>query len=146
MFFSQDGSGSGAVLALNGDGTLNSADGCLTNARPARTGDLVQLFGMGEGVVSPAVAAGQAAPSNPASTTLLQPTVTLTSSTGTTVQLPVVFSGAAPGYVGVWQVNVTIPAGAPSGPNVPLTVTFRGQTTSQFLTLSVNTATIPCSH
>jgi hypothetical protein len=37
---------------------------------------------------------------------------------------PVQFSGLAPGFVGLYQVNVQIPAGAMSGSIVPLQITF----------------------
>jgi uncharacterized protein (TIGR03437 family) len=34
------------------------------------------------------------------------------------------FSGLAPGFVGVWQLNVAIPDDAPTGNTVPLAVTW----------------------
>jgi len=37
---------------------------------------------------------------------------------------PVQFSGLAPGFVGLYQVNVQIPADAMSGSVVPLQITF----------------------
>jgi uncharacterized protein (TIGR03437 family) len=38
----------------------------------------------------------------------------------------VLFSGLAPGFVGLYQVNVTVPANAPSGSAVPLVLTING--------------------
>ena len=32
------------------------------------------------------------------------------------------YSGLAPGFVGLWQINFTIPANAPTGTDVPITV------------------------
>jgi len=42
------------------------------------------------------------------------------------VSIPAAFAGLAPGYVGLYQVNVPVPANAPSGSAVPLTVTVNG--------------------
>jgi uncharacterized protein (TIGR03437 family) len=36
------------------------------------------------------------------------------------------FSGLAPGFVGLWQINVRIPADAPSGNAVPVRVLING--------------------
>jgi uncharacterized protein (TIGR03437 family) len=37
------------------------------------------------------------------------------------------FSGGAPGYVGLNQVNARIPTNAPTGPQVPIVLTIGGQ-------------------
>ena len=37
-------------------------------------------------------------------------------------QLPVQFSGLAPGFAGVWQINVTLPQDAPTGAELKLVV------------------------
>jgi uncharacterized protein (TIGR03437 family) len=39
------------------------------------------------------------------------------------VDLPVLFSGLAPGLVGVDQINVSVPFTVPDGMSVPLTIT-----------------------
>jgi uncharacterized protein (TIGR03437 family) len=36
------------------------------------------------------------------------------------------YSGLAPGYIGLWQINVTIPAGTPAGSAVPVRVLTNG--------------------
>jgi uncharacterized protein (TIGR03437 family) len=38
----------------------------------------------------------------------------------TGVMVPVAFAGQAPGYPGVYQVNITIPANAPTGNSIDL--------------------------
>jgi uncharacterized protein (TIGR03437 family) len=38
----------------------------------------------------------------------------------------VIFSGLAPGFVGLYQVNVQVPAAAPSGAAVPVALTIAG--------------------
>jgi uncharacterized protein (TIGR03437 family) len=45
------------------------------------------------------------------------------------------FSGLAPGFVGLWQINVTIPAGPPAGAT-PIRVVVNG-TSSNVVTVAV---------
>lgn len=132
--------GSGPAAALNQDNTLVSTDGCIANAKPAAPGSAVQLFGTGQGALSPPVSAGQPAPVSPPSTTPTMPTVTLGGQAVT-----VEFSGAAPNLVGAWQINIRIPSSPPSGAAVPLVVTMLGQTSPATATLAVNTALQPCT-
>lgn len=40
------------------------------------------------------------------------------------------FAGLAPGFVGLYQVNVQIPEGAPTGNNVPLAISVGGVTSN----------------
>ena len=35
---------------------------------------------------------------------------------------PVLFAGLTPGFVGLYQINVIVPAEAPTGPSVPLSI------------------------
>jgi uncharacterized protein (TIGR03437 family) len=76
------------------------------------------IYLTGLGPTSPAVGTGQPAPFNQLAFSLTQPTVTL----GGT-ELPVIFSGLAPGLVGVDQINVSVPFTVPDGMSVPLTIT-----------------------
>jgi uncharacterized protein (TIGR03437 family) len=97
--FTQAGNGSGAAIAVNVDGTLN------TQKNPAIAGSIITLYGTGQGFVPGAPPDGQAstAVQNPR-----PPTVFIfpdsVSSTG------IKYAGLAPGQVGVWQVNVQIPS------------------------------------
>ena len=43
------------------------------------------------------------------------------------VSTPVQFSGMAPGLPGVYQVNLQIPKGAPTGDDVAVTISVPGQ-------------------
>jgi len=99
---------------------------------PARRGiDYIQLWvtGMGKSTVNgdpskAVLGTGQAAPAsgNPLYWTLLQPTVTV----GGVPAQPVLFSGAAPGFFGLYQINIQIPAAAPTGDYVPLVIASNG--------------------
>jgi uncharacterized protein (TIGR03437 family) len=100
----------GLFVAANPDGSINSAK------NPAARGGSITIYGTGQGAVSPAVddaAAAGAVLSNSTST----PNVFLGGR-----QMPVLFSGLAPGFAGLWQINVAIPADASSGTDMDLTV------------------------
>jgi len=126
---SQNGLGIGSIL--HADFSL------VTSASPAKVGETVQIFLVGMGATTPAVTAGAAAPSSPLAQTIL-PDVYIDGNLATTV-----FSGLTPGAAGLYQLNVTIPAGVTAGANVTIEIdTFDS---SNFL-LTVNTqATIPIS-
>jgi len=84
--------------------------------RKSNTPLTIYLTGLGS--TAPAVGTGQPAPSSPLAVTLIQPTVTLGG-----VNLPVQFSGLAPGMVGVDQINVSVPFTVPEGMSIPLAIT-----------------------
>jgi uncharacterized protein (TIGR03437 family) len=91
--------------------------------RKSNTALVIYLTGLGP--TSPAVASGQPAPANPLAVSNVQPTVTL----GGT-ELPVLFSGLAPGMVGVDQINVSVPFDVPDGMSVPLVISQGAVSTS----------------
>ncbi|MGA2213510.1 MAG: hypothetical protein ABSH31_09565 [Bryobacteraceae bacterium] len=82
-----------------------------------KSGSALVIYLTGLGLTAPAVATGQPAPSSPLSYSTVQPTVTLGG-----VNLPVLFSGLAPGLVGVDQINVSVPTNVPTGMAVPLVI------------------------
>lgn len=104
--FTQDESGSGYAAALHSDGSLVTPD------KPAQEGETIAVFMSGLGTVSPAVADGVAAPSSPLSKT----TSTFSADiSGTPANIA--YQGLAPGYAGLYQVNIQIPTGLKSGDN-----------------------------
>jgi uncharacterized protein (TIGR03437 family) len=98
----QDGVGPAAVL--HADYSL------VTQAKPAQTGETLQLFVTGLGAVTPAVPDGAAAPSNTLSLVNADVAVFVDSQ-----QAQVVFKGLAPGFVALYQVNFVVPTGVSSG-------------------------------
>lgn len=50
----------------------------------------------------------------------------------------VLFSGLAPGFVGLYQINVQVPSGVSPGSNVPLVVSIAGAT-APTVTIAVQT-------
>ena len=71
------------------------------------------------GNVTNAPGTGYAASSNPLSTTIETPQVTIGG-----IPAIVSFSDLAPGFVGLYQVNAEVPAASPSGSAVPLVLTI----------------------
>jgi uncharacterized protein (TIGR03437 family) len=111
--FTLDQSGTGPVAAINvSDGSVNSP----TN--PVLRGQFISLYGTGIGPVTNAPPDGQA-PSGPVPAATL-PQVVLGTSTTFLPGANVTYSGLAPGLVGVWQINVMIPADAPTGNGVAI--------------------------
>jgi len=111
-FYTIGGTGTGQVAALNQDNTINSP----TN--PVLRGQAIQLFGTGQGFVPNAPPEGEA--SQGLLPTPLNPQVLLGA-----VYIPdsnILYSGIAPTEVGVWQINILIPATAQSGNNVPIKI------------------------
>ena len=53
------------------------------------------------------------------------------------VQAQVLFAGMSPDFVGVNQVNVIVPASAPTGSAVPLQIVQAGATTSNQVIIAV---------
>jgi uncharacterized protein (TIGR03437 family) len=107
---------SGPIAALNQDNTVNTA----TN--PAARGTIIQIFGTGQGPVAGAPPDGQAS-TGLVPTSVLPQIILGPSGAGTQVPAAnITYSGLAPGNVGLWQINFTIPPGAPSGTSVPITV------------------------
>jgi len=118
--FTQDQSGKGAgvivVAKANGTQFVN------TPAMPASAGDALVIYCTGLGAVTPAITAGSAGPSSPPLATTANPvTVTVGGQ-----QASVFFAGLAPGFVGLYQVNVIVPSGITPGSSVPVVLTTGG--------------------
>jgi uncharacterized protein (TIGR03437 family) len=94
----------GPAVALNQDGSLNSA------SQPASLGSVISLWATGTGQTLPSSVDGQAAPVG----TLLRVKLPVTVSIGGQ-DAEIQFAGAAPGFAGLTQINVRVPANAAPG-------------------------------
>jgi uncharacterized protein (TIGR03437 family) len=92
----------------------------INSANPARRNHTIQVFMNGLGPVDNQPATGEAAKASPLSRTLATVTATIGGVTAN-----VSFSGLAPGFEGLNQVNIDVPAGAPTGVQ-PLVVSTGG--------------------
>jgi uncharacterized protein (TIGR03437 family) len=129
-------------LVTHPDGTLVSA------ASPANVGEALTAWVFGLGQTTPAAATGQPAKMAPTAETFnldfnYQVNALATKPfTGEPDRVPLVplFSGLAPGYVGLYQVNFTVPAGPPNGIaqcSQPDAVALGGNAPQSNLTVSI---------
>jgi uncharacterized protein (TIGR03437 family) len=120
FFFQQNTSGVNPIAAIDAvNGTLIGP-----GYTPARPGDYVALYATGLGATNPPLPPGTLAMG--IAPTALPVTVTLNGA-----QLgpsDVLYAGAAPGFAGLYQINIRIPANAPSG-NLPVSLSVDGVST-----------------
>ena len=101
---------------------LDSNFAVISAGNPAVRGQTIQLYVSGLGPVTPALASGSPAPTTSLVNTTTSPTVSIGGQAAT-----VIFSGLAPGFVGLYQVNVQVPSGLTPG-NQPITISIGGAT------------------
>ncbi|MDX2149256.1 MAG: hypothetical protein SFV54_00865 [Bryobacteraceae bacterium] len=107
-------------------GVRNEAFEASVQATPARRGEVIAIFGTGQGPVDTNVPDG----ANP-------PTGTLVRATGTTRvyisvdEAEVTFSGLSPVFPGLWQVNARVPNKPYIAGRVPLVVSINGVPSNQ---------------
>jgi uncharacterized protein (TIGR03437 family) len=104
-FFTSDATGTGLVAAVNQDGTINGPN------NPVRPGDIISLYGTGYGLLPNAPPDGEPAPG--VLPTALNPRVLINAR-----DAELLYSGAAPGAAGLWQINVRVPLQSPPGANL----------------------------
>ena len=106
---------SGAFLA-----SRDASGNVITPANPAKPGQTIELYANGLGPIDTALATGQPAPMSPLIHTTVTPTVTIG---GQPAQVQ--FSGLAPLFSALYQVNVTVPSTLSPGVQ-PVILTING--------------------
>ncbi len=104
----------GRAAVVNQNGSVNSGD------QPAPGSSVIAAYCTGLGTVGPAIGTGQAAPDSPLSWVTGQVTAMI-GSTPAQVQ----FAGLAPGFAGLYQVNILVPQLAAG--QYALTITVDGK-------------------
>jgi uncharacterized protein (TIGR03437 family) len=94
----------------------------VTAQNQARGGDYLTLWATGLGAVEGLVQTG--APATAALRTMIVPKVTLGG-----VPAPLLYAGLAPGFVGLYQINIQVPDNVPSG-NTSLVISMGGTDTA----------------
>jgi uncharacterized protein (TIGR03437 family) len=107
------------VFTANGRPVIvNSATNTLYSATsPARRGETITIYSSGQGPVLPVVETGAAAPLDSLRNSVFPLRVRFGAGSQQVV-VNALFSGLAPGFVGVYQINATIPSNAPVGETV----------------------------
>lgn len=126
--FTSDSSGKGQAAALNADFSLNNA------ANPVARGGVLVLYGTGEGQVTPSVADGSIIPVvAPIPKTQLPVLVTIGGQLA-----EVLYFGETPGVIaGLMQLNVRVPAAAPTGGAVPVLIFVNGVPSQANVTVAI---------
>jgi uncharacterized protein (TIGR03437 family) len=125
--FTADGSGSGAIAALNEDQRNNSP------ANPAARGSTVVLFVTGEGQTSPSGVTGKVTAMSDRTPEPLLPLAVFIGGQPAAVT----FYGEAPGVIsGVMQLSVRVPSNVPPG-DLPISVSVGGTSSQGGVTVSV---------
>jgi uncharacterized protein (TIGR03437 family) len=119
-----DGTPYGAVY--NSDSTLALPPNLAGASHPAHPGDVVSIYALGLGPVTPSVATGAQAPSTePLARATNAVQVMYGGGTSGSVSATASYAGLAPFFAGLYQINVLIPQGVPTG-NVPVTISMPG--------------------
>ena len=127
FFFKLNPSGKNPVAAEDAiSGALIGANGLLPGAvfTPAKPGEIVALYLTGLGSTDPAYAAGQI-PRQPASTAA---PVSVSLNGVPLAAGDLLYAGVAPGFAGLYQVNIRIPASLPDG-DLPVSLSVHGVST-----------------
>jgi uncharacterized protein (TIGR03437 family) len=124
------------IFAINGQGygqgaVLDASYRLVDGANPTTSGAAVQIYCTGLGAVTNQPATGSTAPSNPPAVTIALPRVMIGNAPA-----KVLFSGLAPGFAGLYQVNAEVPAEASRGAAVSVTI-FAGEVASNTVTIAV---------
>jgi uncharacterized protein (TIGR03437 family) len=126
-----------AVAYGNSDGAIAAPtnSGLPFPSHPAKIGDPTTLviLATGLGPVNPAVKSGSSANDGQ-----LHPTATMPQVTVGGVAAQVVFAGMTPQFVGVYQLNIVIGAGTPTGNAIPLQISMNGVTSRNDVTIAVS--------
>ena len=121
------GSGQGHIYVIGDQGQETLAD---QNA-PATAGNNIVIYCIGLGAVNPAVVGGSIAPSTPPAQTTLPVSVTFGGVTAAAA-----FAGLTPGEAGLYQINLTIPPGVPTG-QVPVTISAGAASSSSSIYMAI---------
>lgn len=119
-FFTTSGDGNGQVVAVNEDGKANSP------LDPVVRASQVSIFGTGLGLVGGAPPDGMKTPDKVPATNELRVIV------GAAFIEPadVIYSGLAPGMIGMWQLTIKIPNATAPGPEVVVAATVNSVPTT----------------
>jgi len=119
---SADGQGQGVIVnSLTGAWAAPENGIAGVTAAPVSSGDFITIYCTGLGPVTNTPATGAPAAASPLSATLQPVAVSIGG-----IEVQAEFSGLAPGLVGLYQVNVGVPAGVAPSDSVPVTLTAAG--------------------
>ena len=110
-------------IVVNGDGSFPIPPTTGVNSHPAKVGDTLVIYALGLGQTNPAVESGVASPSSPLGRARGGYRVSFGSPSpfgGSSAEVTPLYVGLTPNFVGLYQINVTIPQDTPKGSAVPI--------------------------
>ena len=121
------------VVATRQDFSLAAKNGTFsgTTTVPAKPGDTIILWGTGFGPTNPSAGQGEETPSNATYSTATLPTVEIDNLSAT-----VYGAALAPGFAGLYQVAITVPASLGNG-DWPVVATISGASSPSGMVLTV---------
>jgi uncharacterized protein (TIGR03437 family) len=102
---------------MNQDSSFNST------SNPAPAGSVIQIFATGLGETNPPLPAGEAASIQPPYHVPVNPVTVWIDGQRADVQ----FSGVAPGFAGLFQINAIVPGSGLRGNSAPLQIQVNGK-------------------
>ena len=110
--------GGGIAVGVKPDGTQY----LVGPSTPTTAGDALVIYCAGLGNVNQPVDAGSVSPGSPLAMASSSVTVTIEG-----ISAQVLYAGLAPGFAGLYQVNVVVPSGVTTNAAAPLVITAAGQ-------------------
>jgi uncharacterized protein (TIGR03437 family) len=110
-------------IVVNGDGSFPIPPTSGVNSHPAKVGDTLVIYALGLGQTEPAVQSGVAAPSDPLGRARGNYRVSFGAPGpfgGASADVTPLYVGLTPNFVGLYQINVTIPQDTPRGVAIPM--------------------------
>lgn len=104
---------------------VDQAGKVLSRTNPVRSGDVITIYGTGQGAVTEVVADGAASPASPLARSRENPGVYVNGRVA-----EILFSGLTPGLPGLWQINAIVPNDAGAGIDSTL-VLLQGQVSNE---------------
>jgi uncharacterized protein (TIGR03437 family) len=123
----------GYAVAINPDGSLAAPIGAIPGfaSHPATPGDALVLLGSGFGAVNPSATTGDN------SMGIIRNTVAVPVVMIAGVSAPVTFAGLSPQFVGVYQINVTMPSTESPANAAPVQIETGGVTSATQITTAI---------
>jgi uncharacterized protein (TIGR03437 family) len=114
LYLQINADGKNPVAAIGTDGLYIAPSSVIPGARAAAVGDVLVIYALGLGATDPAQTVGV-----PASGVASAAAPTITIGGVTVSPSDVLYAGVSPGFIGLYQINLRVPAGVPSG-NQPI--------------------------
>ena len=126
-------------ILVNQDGSFPIPTTPGINSRPARVGEVLTMYALGLGTTVPSVVSGAASPSLPLANVTTPSTVTFGVGAvgGSADPVRPQFIGLSPGFVGLYQINVAVPANSPKGNRIGIELNFGPTITSNRVEIAV---------